>query len=140
MVLCETTQSMKASASQIASIARAIYSMPPDHGAAVVATILADAALHDNWLQELTVVRNRINKLRSQLVNTLKEKGVERDFSFIEKEKGMFSFLGIAVDQVQTLIRDYSIYLVDSSRINIAGINDSNIDYLTDSLIKVLNE
>jgi len=139
-VLCETTQSMQASASQIASIARAIYSMPPDHGAAVVATILADVALHDNWLQELAVVRNRINKLRSQLVNALKAKGVARDFSFIEKEKGMFSFLGISVDQVQTLIRDYSIYLVDSSRINIAGINDNNIDYLTDSLIKVLNE
>jgi aspartate aminotransferase len=139
-LLCETTQSMKASASQIASIARAIYSMPPDHGAAVVATILADTALHDNWLQELTVVRTRINKLRSQLVNTLKAKGVARDFSFIEKEKGMFSFLGISVDQVQTLIQDYSIYLVDSSRINIAGINDNNIDYLTDSLIKVLNE
>jgi len=139
-VLCETTQSMQASASQIASIARAIYSMPPDHGAAVVATILADVALHDNWLQELAVVRNRINKLRSQLVNALKAKGVARDFSFIEKEKGMFSFLGISVNQVQTLIRDYSIYLVDSSRINIAGINDNNIDYLTDSLIKVLNE
>ena len=139
-VICETAQSMKASASQIASIARAFYSMPPDHGAAVVATILADASLHENWLQELTQVRNRINKLRSQLVNTLRAKGVEREFSFIEKEKGMFSFLGITVDQVQTLIQDYSVYLVDSSRINIAGINDDNIDYLTDSLIKVLHE
>jgi len=139
-VLCETAPSMKACASQIASIARAIYSMPPDHGAAVVAIILADTTLHENWLQELTEVRNRINKLRSQLVDTLKAKGVERDFSFIKKEKGMFSFLGISVAQVQTLIQDYSIYLVDSSRINIAGINDNNIDYLTDSLIKVLNK
>lgn len=139
-VLCETAESMKACASQVASIARAIYSMPPDHGAAVVATILADTALHENWLHELAVVRNRINKLRSQLVGTLKAKGVERDFSFIEKEKGMFSFLGISVDQVQTLIQDYSIYLVDSSRINIAGINDNNIDYLTDSLIRVLEK
>jgi aspartate aminotransferase len=137
-VVCETTESMKAAASQIASIARAIYSMPPDHGAAVVATILSDAALHQNWLQELTVVRNRINKLRAELVTTLKAKGVEQDFSFIEQEKGMFSFLGMSVNQVQTLIRDYSIYLVDSSRINIAGINSNNIDYLTESLIKVL--
>jgi aspartate aminotransferase len=63
---------------------------------------------------------------------------VDRDFSFIQNEKGMFSFLGISVPQVQTLVKDYSIYLVDSSRINVAGINNANIDYLVNSIKKVI--
>ncbi len=139
-VLCENAGSTRAVSSQIASVARSMYSMPPDHGATVVEIILTDKVLQKNWLAELNIVRTRINELRSQLVNNLKAKGVERDFSFIEREKGMFSFLGISVAQVQSLIKNYSIYLVDSSRINIAGINDGNIDYLTDSLAKVLSD
>jgi aspartate aminotransferase len=63
---------------------------------------------------------------------------VAEDFGFIEREKGMFSFLGLSVAQVQTLVTDYSVYLVDSSRINVAGINNSNIDYLADAIAKVV--
>ena len=137
-VICEDSGSAKAASSLIASTARGIYSMPPDHGAAVVELILSDANLRADWDSELTDMRQRINDLRSLLVDRLKAAGVERDFGFIQNEKGMFSFLGISVDQVQTLVKDYSIYLVDSSRINVAGINDSNIDYLVDSLKTVL--
>ena len=68
----------------------------------------------------------------------LDKQGIDRDFSFIEQEKGMFSFLGLSVDQVQTLINQYSIYLVDSSRINIAGINSSNIEYLAQSIAEAV--
>jgi aspartate aminotransferase len=64
--------------------------------------------------------------------------GIDKDFSFIEREKGMFSFLGVNVEQVQSLVNDYSIYLVDSSRINVAGINDENVEYLSKSLAAVL--
>ncbi|MEX2334788.1 MAG: aminotransferase class I/II-fold pyridoxal phosphate-dependent enzyme, partial [Pseudohongiella sp.] len=87
---------------------------------------------------ELTEVRERINNLRSALVVELNKQGLDRDFSFIEQEKGMFSFLGLSAGQVHTLINDYSIYLVDSSRINIAGINSSNIEYLAQSIAAVL--
>jgi len=137
-VITANTQSTQASASQIAATARGIYSMPPDHGAAVVAEILGDATLEAEWIAELDEVRLRINGLRTELVAALQQQGIDQDFSFIVREKGMFSFLGLSVDQVHTLIRDYSIYLVDSSRINIAGINKSNIDYLASAVRKVL--
>ena len=123
---------------QIASAARAMYSMPPDHGAAVVKLILSDNALRTEWDAELTEMRDRINGLRAQFVKQIQSIGIEQDFSFIQREKGMFSFLGVDLDQVQSLVNDYSIYLVNSSRINVAGINDSNIDYLANSLATVL--
>ena len=138
-VISANAASTKAAGSRIASIARSIYSMPPDHGAAVVIEILGDSTLNADWETELTEVRNRINGLRTELVNALAAKGIDRDFSFIQREKGMFSFLGLSVDQVHSLINNYSIYLVDSSRINIAGINHSNLDYLADSIKQVLS-
>lgn len=137
-IITASEQSSRAAASQIASIARGIYSMPPDHGASVVAEILLDPALRQQWDSELAEVRQRINALRSQLVSALKQRNVAEDFGFIEREKGMFSFLGLSVEQVQTLVTDYSVYLVDSSRINVAGINNSNIDYLADAIAKVV--
>jgi len=137
-VICETAAATRATASLVASTARGIYSMPPDHGATVVEIILADAALRADWQAELTAMRERINGLRELLVTRLRQEGVAQDFSFIQREKGMFSFLGVSVVQVQTLVNDYSIYLVDSSRINVAGINAGNIDYLVQSLKKVL--
>ncbi|MDH7944816.1 amino acid aminotransferase [Pseudohongiella sp. SYSU M77423] len=137
-VITDNADATRAAASQIAATARGIYSMPPDHGAAVVTTILQDSALKQDWDLELKEVRERINALRSELVNALTAEGVDRDFSFIEREKGMFSFLGLSVEQVRSLIDDYSIYLVDSSRINIAGINHSNLAYLTRGIAEVL--
>jgi aspartate aminotransferase len=137
-VICENSESAKAAFSLIASTARGIYSMPPDHGAAVVEHILSDASLRSDWDSELTEMRQRINGLRTLLVNRLAQAGIERDFAFIQNEKGMFSFLGTSVEQVQTLVNDYGIYLVDSSRINVAGINENNIDYLVSSLKTVL--
>jgi aspartate aminotransferase len=112
--------------------------MPPDHGAAIVQLILTNDVLRAEWDAELTEMRDRINGLRSQFVKQIQSIGIEQDFSFIEREKGMFSFLGVNVGQVQTLVNDYSIYLVNSSRINVAGINDANIEYLSNSLATVL--
>lgn len=123
---------------QIAAAARAMYSMPPDHGAAVVQLILNDSGLRSEWDKELTLMRNRINGLRAHLVTRFQAAGIVEDYSFIEREKGMFSFLGVNVDQVQSLINDYSIYLVNSSRINVAGVNTDNIEYLASSLATVL--
>jgi len=115
-----------------------MYSMPPDHGAAIVEIILNNPALRTEWDAELTRMRNRINDLRAQLVSKINKIGISEDFSFIQKEKGMFSFLGVNVEQVQKLVNDYSIYLVNSSRINVAGINDDNLEYLVTSLAEVL--
>ncbi|WP_076411439.1 amino acid aminotransferase [Shewanella sp. UCD-KL12] len=119
-------------------VVRCIYSMPPAHGAAIVETILGSAELKQQWLNELKVMRDRINGNRSMLVEKLKEKGVERDFSFIAKQKGMFSFLGVNPEQVARLQQEHSIYMVDSSRISIAGIGLGNVDYLAESIAKVI--
>lgn len=137
-VIGQNAEQASISASQIASIARGIWSMPPDHGAAIVETILDDATLKEIWLEELGQVRGRINDTRALLAGALDRAGVSGDFSFITREKGMFSFLGISKEQVRTLVDRYSIYLVDSSRINVAGINSRNMDYLVQSLKAVL--
>ncbi len=137
-VICDSDESAAVTTTQLAAAARAMYSMPPDHGAAIVQTIMSDPALRSEWDEELTAMRNRINGLRAKLVTQLQAAGVGRDFSFIQNEKGMFSFLGVSVEQVQSLVNDYSIYLVNSSRINVAGINDSNIEYLAASIAEVL--
>ncbi|MDP6653748.1 MAG: amino acid aminotransferase [Gammaproteobacteria bacterium] len=138
-VICDSDASTAAATTLIAAAARANYSMPPDHGAAIVQLIMHDADLRSEWDRELTEMRDRINGLRSLLVERIAAAGIEEDFSFIEREKGMFSFLGVSVEQIQTLINDYSIYLVSSSRINVASVNESNIDYLTSSLAKLLS-
>jgi len=137
-LVCETPEETTVATTLIAAAARAMYSMPPDHGAAIVQLILNNPSLRHEWDKELTEMRNRINGLRAQFVKQIKAIGVEQDFSFIEREKGMFSFLGVSVNQVQSLVNDYSIYLVNSSRINVAGINDDNIEYLARSLAAVL--
>ncbi|MFG0456268.1 amino acid aminotransferase [Shewanella mangrovisoli] len=119
-------------------VVRCLYSMPPAHGAAIVETILGSAELKQEWLEELKVMRDRINGNRAILVEKLKANGVERDFSFIARQKGMFSFLGVNPEQVARLQKEFSIYMVGSSRISIAGISEDNVDYLAKSIAKVL--
>lgn len=139
-LIADNDDAAKVATTQIAAAARAMYSMPPDHGSAIVHTILNNGELYAEWDQELTQMRDRINGLRSQFVAQLQSAGVSQDFDFIQREKGMFSFLGVDVARVKKLVSHYSIYLVDSSRINVAGINDSNIDYLARSLAEVLQD
>ena len=137
-VIAQTTQAAESVQSQVVSTAREMYSVPPTHGATLVGMILDDTALRTEWNAELTEMRDRINGLRAELVTRLKERGVSRDFSFIQNEKGMFSFLGLNPDQVKRLVNEFSVYLVGSSRINVAGINQANIDYLVDCIAAVL--
>jgi len=124
--------------SVLLSVVRVAYSMPPAHGAAIVETILSSDELTTQWHGELAQMRNRINDMRQLLVDKLAENGVTRDFSFITKQNGMFSFLGINPEQVQQLQDEYSIYIVGSSRISLAGISNDNVDYLAQSIAKVL--
>jgi len=117
---------------------RVNYSMPPAHGAAIVETILDSGELTARWHQELKEMRDRIGGMRQLLVDKLVEKGVSQDFSFITRQNGMFSFLGIDKAQVQRLQEENSIYIVGSSRISIAAIAPDNVDYLAESIAGVL--
>lgn len=122
----------------IQKVVRVNYSMPPAHGAAIVETILGSEELTSQWHGELKVMRERIGHVRQALVASLAAKGVEQDFSFITRQNGMFSFLGINSEQIQRLQDEFSIYVVGSSRINVAGISPDNIDYLSESIAKIL--
>jgi aspartate aminotransferase len=125
-------------AMNLANIARGIYSMPPDHGAAIVGRILNDAELKAAWESELTAMRERINGLRQLLVSKLAERNTSIDFSFIGGERGMFSFLGLSRDQIVALREQFHVYMVESSRVNIAGVNSRNVDTIADSIAAVL--
>ncbi len=120
------------------NVARGIYSMPPDHGAAIVSHILHDPALRAQWVKELEEMRGRLNGLRKLLVDKLAARKTSLDFSFIARERGMFSFLGITKEQVIRLREQFHIYMVESSRVNIAGINHGNVDTVADAIAAVL--
>ena len=124
--------------SQAKAVARQMYSMPPAHGALLVGLILSDEKLRLQWKTELECVRSRISSMRSILVESLENNGAGMDFDHIGRQSGMFSFLGITSDQVDKLREEFGIYIVSSTRINLAGINSRNIDYLTDSMLRVL--
>lgn len=123
---------------QIQSVARANYSMPPSWGAALVDIILNDNELKTLWQSEVSEMRNRMQDLRALLVKKLQDKGAAMDFSFVTQQKGMFSFLCITPEQVRQMREDSAVYFVDSSRVNIAGISLSNVDDLAEALVRVL--
>lgn len=137
-VVAENAGTRDATLSNLANIARGLYSMPPDHGAAIVDRILQDAELRQLWESEVRAIRERLNGLRKLLVAELAERGTPRDFSFIESQRGMFSFLGISREQVVRLREEFHVYMVESSRINVAGINSGNVNYVADSIAAIL--
>jgi aspartate/tyrosine/aromatic aminotransferase len=94
--------------------------------------------LTELWREEVAGMRNRINGLRKTLSEKITAAGIERDFSFLQRQSGMFSFFGLSVDQVRRLRKEYSIYTVDSARVNVASFNDSNMDYFVKALKAVL--
>ena len=124
--------------SQVLQIVRTMYSVPPDHGAAVVSHILRDESLREEWLTELAAMRNRLKSVRGKLVDALASRADGRNFSHIAEANGMFCFLGVSANQVQRLKQEFGVYMVDSGRINVAGITDENVDYLADSIAAVV--
>jgi len=133
----KTADSAEILVSQGMKAARKIYSMPPAHGAILAGKIFTDEHLGQVWRQELAQMCERINGFRGLLDEKLSAASGE-DFSFIRREKGMFSFLGLSEAQVDRLREEFSVYMLGSSRINVAGVNHSNIDYLAESVAKVL--
>ena len=124
--------------SQACQIVRTIYSVPPDHGAAAVSHILRNADLRVEWAAELGAMRNRLKSVRSLLGAALQEQAPSHDFSHIVGANGMFSYLGISPEQVVRLKSDFGIYMEGFGRINVAGITETNVDYLAESIAKVL--
>lgn len=124
--------------SQAQYVVRTMYSLPPDHGAAVVARILNDDALRAGWLAELGDMRQRMQGMRSSLVAALREAAPDHDFSHIQRTRGMFCYLGVDATQVERLKKERGIYLVDSGRINVCGITERNVGYLAESIAAVL--
>jgi len=124
--------------SQMKLVIRANYSNPPSHGGAIVMTVLQDPKLRAKWVTEVAEIRDRINGMRRLFVDTLKAKGVARDFSFIIKQRGMFSFSGLTKEQVDKLREKYAIYIVGSGRINVAGMTEANMGRLCEAIASVL--
>lgn len=124
--------------SQVNNVVRTIYSVPPDHGAVVVSTILNDPDLKAAWRVELAEMRSRLREMRVLLHDALREKAPHRDFSHLVRARGMFCFLGITAEQVTRLKKEYGVYMVDSSRINTAGITARNVNYLANAIAAVL--
>jgi len=137
MFLGGDARAAEAMASQAVSAARRVYSMPPAHGALLAGRVLSSSALRSQWEAELAEICQRINALRRDFCSALITK-TGRDFDFIGEEHGMFSFLGLSVEQAQRLRNEKSVYVLDSSRINIAGLNAGNMDRVVNAVSAVL--
>jgi len=137
-LLAENANSKTIVQSQVNNYVRTLYSVPPDHGAAVVSTILHDDILRSQWIGELADMRNRLNDMGVLLGDTLQDKAPDHDFSHLARANGMFCFLGVSAEQVTRLKQEFGIYMVNSSRINVAGISAENVDYLAESIAAVL--
>ncbi|WP_305857022.1 amino acid aminotransferase [Balneatrix alpica] len=123
--------------SQVKRVIRTNYSNPPTHGAMVVATVLNSAELRELWEDELAQMRERIKAMREAMVRKLAEQGAARDFSFVARQRGMFSYSGLTAEQVERLKNEFGIYAVSSGRICVAALNDGNIDAVTAAIAAV---
>jgi aspartate aminotransferase/aromatic-amino-acid transaminase len=137
-LVAETEGQAQVVLSHMKACIRSNYSNPPAHGASIVTTVLNDVALKKRWEEEVAGMRDRIHAMRGLFVDTLKAKGVERDFSFLTKQNGMFSFSGLTPDQVDRLREENAIYIVRSGRINVAGMTPSTMDSLCEAIAAVL--
>jgi aromatic-amino-acid transaminase len=124
--------------SQLKRVIRTNYSNPPTHGGAVVAAVLSNPDLRKIWEEELAGMRNRIRAMRTGLVEKLKARGVSQDFSFVVRQRGMFSYTGLTAAQVERLKNEFGIYAVSTGRICLAALNNKNIDYVADAVAAVL--
>jgi len=136
-VVASTAEEAARLLSQLKRIVRTNYSNPPTHGGKVVATVLSTPELRQLWEDELAGMRVRIKQMRDELVKKLAEKAPGKDFGFVRKQVGMFSYSGLTKDQVEKL-RAESIYAVDTGRICVAALNSKNIDTVVDAIAKVL--
>jgi aromatic-amino-acid transaminase len=124
--------------SQIKRLVRANYSNPPTHGGKIVATVLANPELRTLWEQELGQMRERIKSMRKLLVEKIHARVPGTDFSFIMRQRGMFSYSGLTKEQVVRMREEFAVYAIESGRICVAALNTKNVDYSADAIAKVI--
>ncbi|MFJ4194408.1 amino acid aminotransferase [Pseudomonas sp. NPDC089534] len=124
--------------SQVKRVIRTNYSNPPTHGASIVAAVLNSPELRAQWEAELAEMRLRIRGMRDQMVDLLAQKAPQHDFSFVGRQRGMFSYSGLSVEQVHRLRNEFGIYALDTGRICVAALNQSNIKVVTDAIVQVI--
>lgn len=135
---CMTEGETQRVASQIRVLIRGIYSNPPCHGARIVANILKNEELKHEWLQELAALRYRITAMRYKLFTALKSKSQSSAFDVLQHQRGMFSYTGLQRNQVEQLMTKHGIYMTKDGRINVAGLNDENIEIVADAIVASL--
>ncbi|SEE19049.1 amino acid aminotransferase [Pseudomonas anguilliseptica] len=140
IVCAETATKLQDVRSQLAFIARNLWSTPPAHGAAVVANILADSELHSLWVSELDAMRQRVASLRAGLIEALQPYGLSERFVHIAVQRGMFSYTGLSPVQVQRLRDEFSVYMVGSGRANMAGLDAERLDQLASAISRVCSD
>ncbi|MHC8305370.1 amino acid aminotransferase [Pseudomonas sp. PB3P13] len=124
--------------SQVKRVIRTNYSNPPTHGASIVAAVLNSPELRAQWEEELAEMRLRIRGMRTRMVDLLATNAPHRDFSFVGRQRGMFSYSGLTVEQVTRLRSEFGIYALDTGRICVAALNQSNIDAVTKAIVAVI--
>jgi aromatic-amino-acid transaminase len=137
IVCANTAEKLVDIRSQLANIARNLWSTPPDHGAAVVATILGDPELKSLWADEVETMRLRIAQLRSGLLEALEPHGLRERFAHMGVQRGMFSYTGLSPAQVKQLRDHHSVYMVGTGRANVAGIDATRLDLLAEAIAEV---
>lgn len=140
IVCAEHADKLQDVRSQLAFIARNLWSTPPAHGAAVVTSILADAELNSLWVSELNAMRQRVASLRAGLVEALLPYGLSERFAHIAQQRGMFSYTGLSPAQVQRLRDEFSVYMVGSGRANMAGLDANRLDQLASAIARVCTD
>ncbi|MFP4281195.1 MAG: aromatic amino acid transaminase [Opitutales bacterium] len=136
--VCASAEERNRLASQLKVAIRVNYSNPPAHGGAIVAMILEDTLLAAQWETEVAAMRDRINGVRRDFVAALARAGVSRDFGFLTRQRGMFSFTGITAEQVEQLREEHAVYIVGSGRINVAGLTPGNLPHVVSAIKAVL--
>ena len=136
--MCATKDEAARVLSQLKIVIRTNYSTRRSHGAQIVATVLTTPALRAQWEGELAGMRERIKRMRGALVDQLTNAGVQGDLSYIVKQNGMFSYSGLRRRRCSACASEFGVYGVDSGRICVAALNSKNIDYVCESIAKVL--
>ncbi len=137
-IISESKEESARVLSQVKRVIRTNYSNPPTHGASIVAAVLNSPELRVQWEAELAEMRLRIRGMREQMVALLAEKAPGRDFSFVGRQRGMFSYSGLTTEQVHRLRNEFGIYALDTGRICVAALNQSNIKAVTDAIVQVI--
>jgi aspartate/tyrosine/aromatic aminotransferase len=137
-IVTPNKEAVKKIGSQVKQLIRGNYSSPPRRGSEIIKEILNSEELKNTWLKELANMRDRLVEMRHTLISGLQAKRANhQDWSFLNHQSGFFSFCGLTEGQVHRLIKDYAIYLPANGRINVAGLNGHNMDYVIDAILEV---